>query len=554
MLMLVIVIDDYSSYAELAEGLGDLMGVFGFVNLFYALLNAQLLFGDLYNSRMCNALHALPVRRETWFFTHLISGILFSLVPNTVMGLLYMPFLEELWYIALIWLLGVTLSYLFFFGMAVLSALSVGSRFAMAVVYAIINFISLLVCGIVKELYDPLLPGIQIDSEGFLWFFPLARHIDFDFIQTVVKYGPAENVIYEFPAGDFPITVAEVTVTYDGWWYLAVIAAVGIAGIAAGLQLYRRRNLESAGDFIVVPFLAPVFLGLYTLCAGSALLVFFDLFLGDSSLIFLFAGLAIGYFTGQMLLKRTVRIFTGKTFAGFALVAAIMGLSLILTVLDPMSITRWVPEADEVESISVNKSYYRGFTAEEVHDIEDVIAAHQFAVDNRLSEDYDRSYHGQSHRGYSDFTFDYHLKNGKTVTRTYQIPITDYIHGLLNSQLSDPDVVFQADMSDPQKFKDLILYASCSYSDYDDFTDEEISSLVDAILADCEAGHMAQDHTFHESDWVWDISFELMHNRVTNSDENVIEYTRYIGITVYPDAENTVRWLEEHGVTENPKY
>ena len=56
----------------------------------YALLCAQLLFGDLYSARMCNALHALPLRRETWFCTHVLSGVLFSLVPvgyaTNVMG------------------------------------------------------------------------------------------------------------------------------------------------------------------------------------------------------------------------------------------------------------------------------------------------------------------------------------------------------------------------------------------------------------------------------------------------------------------------------------
>lgn len=39
----------------------------GLVNLLFAPLCAMLLFGDLYNSRMCNALHAMPMRRETLF-------------------------------------------------------------------------------------------------------------------------------------------------------------------------------------------------------------------------------------------------------------------------------------------------------------------------------------------------------------------------------------------------------------------------------------------------------------------------------------------------------
>ena len=37
--------------------------IMGLVNLFFAPITAMLLFGDLFNSRMCNAIHAMPLRR-----------------------------------------------------------------------------------------------------------------------------------------------------------------------------------------------------------------------------------------------------------------------------------------------------------------------------------------------------------------------------------------------------------------------------------------------------------------------------------------------------------
>ena len=63
------------------------------INLFYALVNAQVLFGDLYNSRMCNALHAMPMKRERWFTLHIIAGILYSLIPNLVIMVVALPLL-----------------------------------------------------------------------------------------------------------------------------------------------------------------------------------------------------------------------------------------------------------------------------------------------------------------------------------------------------------------------------------------------------------------------------------------------------------------------------
>ena len=68
------------------DELNEVLGGLGIVSFSYAILVAQLLFGDLFNTRLCNALHAMPLRREGWFFTHVIAGILFSLVPNLLIA------------------------------------------------------------------------------------------------------------------------------------------------------------------------------------------------------------------------------------------------------------------------------------------------------------------------------------------------------------------------------------------------------------------------------------------------------------------------------------
>ena len=78
------------------------------VNLIYACVVAQLIFGDLYNSRLCNALHAMPVTREGWFVTHTASGLACSFLPNLVLTLIAFPVLrvEAGWPGLLWWLLG----------------------------------------------------------------------------------------------------------------------------------------------------------------------------------------------------------------------------------------------------------------------------------------------------------------------------------------------------------------------------------------------------------------------------------------------------------------
>ena len=82
-----------AKYFHFAYHMTQLVEVMAVVNLLYAPIVAQLLFGDLYSSRMCNMLHAFPLRREHWFFTNVLSGIAFSVIPTGVMAVISLPLL-----------------------------------------------------------------------------------------------------------------------------------------------------------------------------------------------------------------------------------------------------------------------------------------------------------------------------------------------------------------------------------------------------------------------------------------------------------------------------
>lgn len=143
------------------------------VNFLYAAVCAMTLFGDLYVPRMCNALHAMPLRRESWFMVHGLAGLLFSVVPNLAVVLVSLPALGQYWYVGFIWLGIVELQYLFFFGAALFAALCAGSRLGMAAVYGILNGCSMLLLGLTNLLYAPLLYGVVITEAPFLTACPL---------------------------------------------------------------------------------------------------------------------------------------------------------------------------------------------------------------------------------------------------------------------------------------------------------------------------------------------------------------------------------------------
>ena len=179
MMMLYQINEEMGRTFWFASRIAGNLQLMGLVNLLFAPLVAMLLFGDLYNSRMCNALHAMPMRRETLFLTNVVSGLLFSMIPTAVMALLSVPLLnativENAWQIALLWYVGTNLQFITFFGVAIFSVFCTGNRFAMAVVYAVLNGGAFILYYIINTLYTPMLFGVVTPDRWVSLLTPVA--------------------------------------------------------------------------------------------------------------------------------------------------------------------------------------------------------------------------------------------------------------------------------------------------------------------------------------------------------------------------------------------
>ena len=91
---------DLGNAAYIADDIKYIMGPVGIFHMVYAAIVAACLFGDLFDSRLCNGLHAMPLRREGWLLTNLVSGLLFALIPAVAGGLAGTAILGEFYYIA----------------------------------------------------------------------------------------------------------------------------------------------------------------------------------------------------------------------------------------------------------------------------------------------------------------------------------------------------------------------------------------------------------------------------------------------------------------------
>lgn len=519
LLMFLVVFSGLDAGPYYASSMADTIAAMAVVNLFYAPLCALLLFGDLFHSRMCNALHAMPLRREGWFLTHALAGLLFSLVPNTVVALISVPLCGELWQIPLLWLGAVTMQYLFFFGSAVLACLCVGNRFAMTLVYILINGFSLIVYWLIEGLYTPLMYGVIVQAEPFTILAPVVTMVGNRYVE--VDYAE----LYRYATWQFQ----------EGWGYLGICAALGMGMLALALLCYRRRQLECAGDFISIRPLAPVFLLLYTLCGGTCFHVFFSLFWGDENNMFLLPGLAIGFFTGSMLLERTVRVFRKKNFLRFGLFLLAFGLSILAVRTDILGIVRWVPKASQVQQVVLSTGARSSYQNQYLHDtpaeqalIEDVIELHRYGISHP-----DANYNSQHD---VHMYLSYTLKNGITVERQYYVDVDTPYGELLRSYMSAPEQVLEEVYT--KGYTPYLAY----FSDPDrKFVEtQELNSLLDAIIADCEAGNMAQDWAFtHAADYAFYLELECL----TPGGQHY-----YVGIRCTSESKHVLRWMREHEI------
>ena len=529
---LVLAIVTICMYPEMAgSNLMDMGQAYCVFSFLYAPLCTQLLFGDLlYNTRMCNALHALPLKRDTWFFTNVASGFAFFLIPTVTSALLAALLLWLGDYpgtmaVVPLWVLTMMLHFVCFFGISTFSAFFAGNRFAHAVVYGLINFGSMILGWMVENLYIPMYYGIQTNMDPFILFSPAARLAEEPFLFVKTR-----DII---EAGNYHRSIDTSTILRgENFGYCFIVAAVGLALLLAGLWLYRRRKLECAGDFIAIPGLKPVFSLVYTLAVGT----FFHLI---SAGLFLLPGLIIGWFPSRMLVERTGRVFKKRNFLRGGALIGIFLLTLAVAGLDPLGIEEWVPEERNVESIRIYENHYYTEIGEEIllleesEDVEAVIGIHRDCLEYyRDSFVRVNAFVKTTVRSDEDsipLTISYQMKSGRTVNRYY------YVRGQENFQqltqwLSTPEIVFGEAITETEFLAQYAYVEICKVYSTERKTvigQENLRQLYQAILADCEAGNMA--------------SFV---NRYTDKDNL---YTLCLGddlrIPVYVNCGNTLWWI-----------
>ena len=566
--------------------ISDMFSIMALVNLGYALLVAQLLFGDLYNSRMCNMLHAFPINRESWFFTNLASGLTFSVVPTFAMALVAAPLLmgsifENAVILSPLVFVAANLEFVCFFGMAAFAAMCTANRFTMAAGYGLLNAGAMIAYWLIDTVYTPMLYGV-ITPVALMWnLTPMYHMSERRFVESSASFYDLREIYGDRLEG----AVAQFTVT-DQWPHLWIIAGVGILFALAALILYKKRDLECAGDAVAFSWLVPVFEVLCAVFVATATEYTLEnlLYMENISRWILFLGLIVGWFIAKMLVEHSTRVFRVKNFVGLALLTVVFGSSLVLTYFDVLGIEDYIPEASKVKSVQFATDWSSFRELKDTKDIEAMLKLQKEALGEPLESNgtyllgydgswvpyvdtndhlYDKEDKETPYKFAASVNLTYELNDGKIIKRRYNIwaesPAGEITNQYLNrwEELNDPyereDGTETTRLEEAMENFEIIDVGYVDPQDLPEICRNRHAAVELLLMMDLDRmeGHMAQHPYFHkgsfryEDEWSED-GYSLTDCITVNIGGKKTNWY----VNIYPDATHTIRWLRNNGLLD----
>ena len=528
------------------------------MSFLYAFAVAWLLFLYQFRSRSANFFGALPLRRETVFVTNCLAGILCSVVPNfLIMGLTMAAGFANganLIVESAVWFASQTLTYLFYFGLSLLCAMLVGNLVAMPLVYLVLNFAAAVVELVLKSLLESLLYGFRFTGDLTMGPFSPLYYSIFE--------GNGPKVYRHYENGNL------VFARFEGWGMLLILAAVGIGLAAGAFFLYKHRRMEVAGDVIAVKALRPVFLYVFafgfTLVGGTVLAEIVAERMESTYFVQIAACLLIaavlGYFLGEIILQRTLRVFRKRSFLRCGICVAIVVLFLGCVRLDVLGIEHYIPQEDEIAGVQLRDAIH---VVEDPVRIRQVMELHQEIIDRKEeTEEICRS--GDVWIPRMEIT--YVLQNGSEVSRSYRLPIYEDKAPDPNSLIykyeeidNTAEMILSRKMpSQPVKVETVdscAIYYNLpggTYSEKITLTEEEAVRLwEEAMLPDMKAANLGTNYQTVRYDPAGTITYSDVSVQLELKDG---KYLQYYHFNIPPTAVRTMEDLMELGVPEEAFY
>ena len=378
-----------------------------FFSFIFPVVLGVLLFSYVQSGRASTFAHSIPVSRKSLYLSHLLSGVVMVLIPlllNTALLVLIKlnPEFKEIYRIS-----------------HVLTAMSTALSYAL-VAFSGAAFVSFIMGNTVASLIFTYVFGAL----------PLFIQVFIAYFSEQQLYGYVYNGNYEILEYIYLSPHKLMEVKYVLFYLLlSVILAV------LGYFIYKIRHIENHSEIVGFPKLKPVFVlgaGIFAGCVGY---VYFNNFFNMNSVLWIIPFGILGIIIAKMIVKKSFRVFEAyKPILGFLVFA--LCLHLIFTY-DLTGYENRIPELNTVESVEfdngintyyasdvdfkgshITYKFYELPVLSKQEDIQNVINLHKELISNRYNDKNGKPYLT---------TVSYKLKNGKTLTRTYNIDPEIYL-------------------------------------------------------------------------------------------------------------------------------
>lgn len=382
----------------------------------FAAVMALAVFSYLYSAKNANMIHALPVNRLELFVTNYLSGLSFLIIPEALTFVISVLVCLGNQITCIQYLLtgflcqaGVTL---FAYSLAVFVAMFTGQILAMPVYYFILNYLYVGCLYIISQVMGLISYGI---SETW--------NPGKSCILSPIYYlgnNLRSRVVFD-ESGEIAQGIRIV-----GTHLVAIYAVAGILIAIVAYQLYKRRQIETAGDWISIGIVKPIFRWGVALCGGVLISTGVAEMLQESRNVDVYVCMVVSiiivgficFFAAEMLLVKNFKVFRKKRFLEWAGFTAVAVLFVTLFKVDAFGIERRIPEADEIMSAFVYMDYPLQVEEE---DIPVLLELHEQIIDSK--KEYSKL--ARENSGYYYTTLRYYLKDGSVFERRYPLPVSE---------------------------------------------------------------------------------------------------------------------------------
>lgn len=553
--------------------------------VFFGLLAAMAVWSYLYGARSAGLLHALPIRREGLFVTGFLAGAAFFLIPNALLFLVTLGSEQVVGAVNLgalgLWLLIQSMYCLFFFCFATFCGFVTGHILVLPAFYVIFNFLAVGILALVEGVLHDFVYGF----DGLTGAWPVV-----EWFSPLYKIAESVRVSYRWENG------VAVDIAMTGVSTMALYTAAGLVLAALALFMYRRHKVEQAGEVVTASWLRPVFKYGVAFCGALSFgslfyAIFRDVLRGGAwgmLFFFLLCG-ALSYFAAEMLLQKSFRIFKKSWRGCIVFLLVLVGLTAAME-FDLTGYERRVPELSQVREVIVSEHSSQPYDSSSGRDIVvsdpmligRIISLHQSAVDNKasveqelasyyLSDSTDRSRDGVRISDTASFDISYTLSDGRILTRSYTVPVTDELltdpaspparlTDFLNNRKNLAEAYFSQDIASSDFVgSSIVLIGSGGEREETDITAAQAQALYEAALADLNTGalgrrYLLQNRAYMDEVYQNEITLSYLVRYDDPSDlvsgPSSAKYTSDISFYPQTDSVHLIAALREMGLLD----